>query len=375
MRLLIDLGSIKTGGGAQLALNFLDWMKENEGFSAMTFLLLPEKGPLANFEYNKDFIQSQITYPDNYFLRKWFEITKLRKFVENEKITHIFTFFGSGLPKYPNVKSLVSVAYPVICYPESPFWKYFPLKKRIRLIIVNYLRSNRIKRADYVLAETEVMRNRLIKYIGIDSKKIYIYPPVPSLYVANSNYNKPLNDTTLRYLFLSGVDNHKNLWRLPDIATELLKIGFLNFKFVLTVDKNAYTKKYKTYLYDKTETLDRHFEFLGSVSPAEINRVYLESNFLVNISDLESFSNNYMEAWKAGVPLICSDTDFSRNICQDSAIYIPPHNTKVAAEIIFNYAYDYDDQIKKTHAGKKLLDNLPNLTQRAQFIFNLLSEL
>src|SRR5262249_52811670 len=130
-----------------------------------------------------------------------------------------------------------------------------------------------------------------------------------------------------RYVFVSGNETHKNLWRLYDIAGHALGGGLRDFVFSLTVTKEAYLRRLAGRTLDPA-ILDGHFEFLGQVPPQQIMRVYENADCVVSLSDLESFSNNYMEAWKVGLPLIVSDRDFSRAICGDSALYVDPHDAE-----------------------------------------------
>ena len=68
-------------------------------------------------------------------------------------------------------------------------------------------------------------------------------------------------------------------------------------------------------------------------------------------------------------PLICSDTDFARNICGDSAVYIDPHNIKVAAEMISSITGDILKQKALVSEGKVLLSKLPDASEKFEKIF------
>lgn len=94
MNLLIDVGAIKTGGGAQLALNFLDLLVQ-EKHHQKRIILIPKTGPLAKFKFD----QQKFTvyfYPSNYVARFWFECTELRAIVKKHAITHFYTFLALG---------------------------------------------------------------------------------------------------------------------------------------------------------------------------------------------------------------------------------------------------------------------------------------
>jgi glycosyltransferase involved in cell wall biosynthesis len=369
IRLLIDLGSIKTGGGAQLATNFLTFMKDYPADVEKVYLLIPELGPLSQ-HIDRSRYDDVLTYPDSYWKRKLFELTTLRDFVAKNGINVFYTFFGSGIPAPKGVRSIVSVAYPIICYPDSPFWKFLSARLKPRLEILIRLRQRRIRMADKVIAETKVMANRLEKYAKIKSERITISPPSPSSFLEDRTF-KPSHQQKIKFLLLSGLERHKNIWRAPAIAHALDDLGFSNFVFSVSATREAFNKAYPE-CRDHTSTIDRHFEFLGTIPSQNIQSVYDCANILVNLSDLESFSNNYMEAWKSGLPLICSDTDFSRHICRDSAIYVDPHNPKQAATEITFLARSEERQRALVTFGKTYLAELPTIEEKFEQTMNII---
>ena len=75
----------------------------------------------------------------------------------------------------------------------------------------------------------------------------------------------------------------------------------------------------------------------------------------MNLSELESFSNNYMEAWKAGLAQICSDRDFARHICGGSAFYVEPLNPIEAASQIRHIISQPSELNRLAINGKSLL--------------------
>lgn len=370
MNLLIDFGAIKTGGGAQLAINFLEYLKINR--VEKLFLILPEQGVLS--EFKPDFAEDCIFCPSHYIKRKIWEIFKLRDYIIGNSIDCCFTFFGSGLPKYKKEKSLVSVAYPIICYPDSEFWAVIPKRYRYRIKFINFFRKNRIRNADMVLAETEVMAMRLQYHVGVERHKIRVIAPVPTSYVADQPFRDIIDRHCPVFLFLSGLDFHKNLWRLPRMASFLSCKGLDKFIFKVSVTKDEYLSRYKFDLDDRI-IIDKYFHFIGQIHPASINTIYNQSDFMVNISYLESFSNNYMEAWKSSLPIISLDTDFSRHICGDSALYIQFDELEESAREIVELV-DNDSRRKMMICeGKKRLLRLPTLPQRAESILSILENM
>jgi glycosyltransferase involved in cell wall biosynthesis len=112
-----------------------------------------------------------------------------------------------------------------------------------------------------------------------------------------------------------------------------------------------------------------HFRFVGTIPPTDIQSVYDAADVLVTLSDLESFSNNYMEAWKVGIPIIASDRDFAHEICGDSALYVEPHDscsTVRIFELVATGRYPRDQMLA---AAKTLLASLPTTRERYESIW------
>ena len=368
MNILLDFGAIVSGGGAQLALNFLDHMKKRGGTAKHSFfLLIPETGPLADIDFSNQYSGIYKT-PKPYFRRIIFEHTKLQNILKTNNIQRVYTFFGAGIPCPKGIESIVTVAYPIICYPDSPYWKYVPLKKKYPKLVVNYFRRKRLKASSRIIAETEVMKERLIRALNYNSQNINIIPPAPSEYVSPVEYNP--NSETGKFLFLSGCDPHKNLWILQNLAKDFVSKGWRDFKFILTVKKESYINSLKEPA--DHEILNNHFEFVGTIHPREIQSVYAKCDFLMIPSDLESFSNNYMEAWKAGIPIIASNRDFAKHICGDSAIYIEPHDISATSSKLISVAKDNNLKIKLIEAGKSKLSTLHNTSDRSEKILDII---
>ncbi len=360
MKLLVDFGAIKSGGGAQLAVNFLDQLEGDSALSEDVYLLLPEVGPLAEKKLTGKY-RNIYRSPKAYLQRFLFENFHLPRLIRAEKIDRVYTFFGAGVPCPKNVKSIVSVAYPIICYPESPYWGYVGWQDKYRKLFINFLRKRRLRRADRIIAETEIMKARLARELAYPAENIQVLPPTPSSYVSAVEKARGADCVTL--LFLSGNDAHKNLWRLPAVAQALYDLDFHDFKFLLTVDRQRYLQS----LGDRpvaAEILQKHFEFVGTVAPQAILNLYARASFIVSLSDLESFSNNYMEAWKTGTPVIASDRDFARHICGDSAIYVEPHDSAGVARALVDAAGNAGKIGTMLEAGREKLEALPDFRQR-----------
>lgn len=363
-KVVIDFSPLKSGGGVQLAYNFLDQLENLDTSDLALYLLVPQ-GRFNEYRNHPKFV-AVIDAPLNILKRNIFERTTFQKFLRANNINKIFTFFGSGLPHPAKVKSIVGVAYPIICYDESDFWKYLPVKAKLKQKIINSFRKKRLRKANLIFAETSIMKMRLEKNLGFSSDKIQLISPSPSNYIVP---NEKLNSSG-RYIFLSGLAPHKNLWRLYEVAQHLKQMH-CKVKLVVTANKQQWQASLRIEKIDES-LVNEYFDFLEVVPQKEITNVYKNAEALVLLSDLESFSNNHMEAWKAGVPQIVSKRDFMTSICKDSALFCEPHEPRSVAYAIEKM--HKDEQLREflVNEGKKLLQLLPSQEQRTSNLLELI---
>jgi hypothetical protein len=123
------------------------------------YLILPDKGELN--KYQNVFKQRCIIAPSNLFERFWFEYIDYKRFIKGKSIHCVYTVFGAGLPRCVGIKSVVNVAYPIICYHDSPYWRHISLRQSLPQKVKNKLRCLRLGSADIIVVETTIMQERV----------------------------------------------------------------------------------------------------------------------------------------------------------------------------------------------------------------------
>lgn len=368
---VLDFSGIKAGGGVQLALNFLEEVAASPPPDMELFHVFPRQGALAQHAQSIAGPR-RLSCPTSPIRRVLFEHSTLQDWIRKNGIRAIFTFFGAGIPHPPAVVSIVSVAYPILCYPESPYWQHIGARQRLAKSLLNRARVRRLKSATRIVVETQVMRRRLSRVLGRAESEIVVGAPAVSGFLEPVG---PRPGGTLDVLCLSGMAPHKNLWRLPRIAEELARMlpGSLpGIRFHLTVGKEAWRADLDPADRAVADALEGLFVFHGSVHPRDIGNLYAKADVLLSLSDLESFSNNYMEAWRARVPLVASDRDFAREICGDSAAYAEPHDPAGVARAIAELHGDPARRQRMLEAGDRLLALLPSRTEKMRQIFDVI---
>ena len=94
---------------------------------------------------------------------------------------------------------------------------------------------------------------------------------------------------------------------------------------------------------------------------------------MINVASLESFSNNWVEAWAANVPLITTDAEWAKASCQDAAIYVEINDPMRAANCIDKVFSSVALRKELVENGKKILLTLPTAEQRVQQYLDIIS--
>jgi glycosyltransferase involved in cell wall biosynthesis len=328
-KIFINLVPINAGGGLQNAINLIIGISETINKSDYQFLvrnnLLAEFCDKYDLKYIKikETIISRIAFELFYFLGK--------------KNNVVFTLFG-GKPLISNNNTTISgCAFSNLFYPEVNFWGYLPLRKRIIKMIKDYYRFRSIKKSDYVIFETDILRKRAVEIRNFKSDNTFVVKMAVNKLVAEtkgkSSYRSLYVDKKkYKILYLGSAHPNKRQHLLINIAKALLKYSD-EFCFITTMGENQYSKSVLKEIY--ANNLDNNIINLGTILSNEVGVLLNEVDAIINIAKLESFSNNFIEAWTFEKPLIVTDADWSRESCLNSALYINPEHFQDTADKIF----------------------------------------
>lgn len=152
---------------------------------------------------------------------------------------------------------------------------------------------------------------------------------------------------------------HKNLKIAINVARELKKMdSTFRFRFAFTIDVNLYP--------ELQEDLKSHFLFIGPTDIRECPSLYRQADIMFQPTLLECFTATYPEAMKMGVPIVTTDMEFSRGLCEDAAIYYSPLNPVAAAKAIYKVAVDHELRERLVSSGKKQLLKYDTYEQRSE---------
>jgi glycosyltransferase involved in cell wall biosynthesis len=366
MNIMINLLPLKTGGGVQVALDFLrqaaiygsahNWMIVSRQNSSFKDLSHPEN------------IRHCHEVPDNLFSRLKFEYSGCKLLIDKYQVDVVYTQFG---PHWPgsNVSNIAGCAYSNLFYPDLDFWGNLSVPRRALKKMIDKLRLKRILAADVRIFETEDLANRATHQHKLDPKTVtFVRPAVSSLVDENASHEetaercKSLPDG-YKVLLLSGYHPNKNIELLVDTARSLQKMGCDNVKFVLTLPADN-PGTLRIIAKAKELGVSSYIYNFGPVHQQGCCELYRACNAAVLPSTLESFSNMIAESWSMKVPLLISNLSWCRSLCGQGALYFDFLNCESLANQLVALRADENLQQSVSFQGQLQLQKYPSSKER-----------
>ena len=365
MKILINTSNLYVGGGLQVALSFINELKEIQ--QEYYYHILMSKAV--------DLQLNQSNFPANfyfYLIEKSPSSLSSRSKVVSELNTLenkidpdiVFSVFGPSYWK-PKAKHIIGFADGWVYNPKSVAYDRLPLIKRIKMRLVTKYKAYYLKNdGDYFVLETEDAKKKLSDVVGINRDNIFVVGNTYSsifnneeyLETSNKNYitlpEKENNEFRLMYI----AHNHpsKNLEVINNI---LPLIENLNVKFVLTIDDESYKQIFSN---------SKNIINLGAISQKSCPSIYVQCDALFAPTLLETFSAAYPEAMKMEKPILTSNCSFATDVCQDAALYFNPLDPEDIASKIKELIDNKTLQYELIEKGKERVKKFETARSRAE---------
>lgn len=371
MKILLNLATLKKGGGQNVGLNMVKCLiSEKYDLSKFSFVVA-EGSPIEAVLRNNG-VKEVVSAPENPIKRMIFELTKGRKIIKRYRIDIIYTIFGIGL--YPkSCKQISGSADSNIFFPEINFWQGYTGLARLKKTIVDNYRILALKRAHAVVFENEAMLKRSEELFQLPNtlfSKPSINPDFPEDIIEFPSIS---SDVKIG-LFLCGWQKNKNYMLIPEILSEFKNKG-LKFHIVITAPKSE--KKSYDEFSDKVYGfgVEDMVTVLGPVKKTELRALYQNIDYVFLLSKLESFSNNIIESWFFQKVLVISDKEWSKAICEDGALYVKRDNPLDIVEKIFALEEDSTKKASIIAKGDQILKTYPSMKEKVNLELNYISSL
>ncbi|HPJ62447.1 glycosyltransferase family 4 protein [Lentimicrobium sp.] len=370
MKLIINASNVHVGGMLQVAISFINELVYFPGNEYHIFLSAEAESQISGqgFPENCRFYSFMAFSGEQGGLKKrWLSYRRLSRLRLLERVIKpdvVFTVFGPTFWK-PSAPHIAGFAIPFFVYRDSPYFKVISKVELLKRRFVNHIKGRLFTRyVDYLVVETEEVRQRLISIFKIDEKRIF---QVHNTYSNIYNHPAQWSDRVklperlkgeLRLVTISANHRYKNLEIINGVINELRNLEpDLRVKFILTIRKEQF---------DGLQAVNRKsVYFTDRITVAECPYLYKQCDFMFLPSLLDCFSASYPEAMKMGLPILTSDLSFARNVCGEAAVYFNPLDARDIAEKILLLYHDPVLQARMVAYGKRKLPEFGTARERA----------
>jgi len=361
MKILINMATLKMGGGQNVGLNFLKGLETLDYLQHEFFFVVAKDSLIHDYISKKYTTDNYMIVSNNPYIRIIQEKIYVNKYIISKGINIIYTYFGFGNFNKKNIQ-VMGVADSNLFYPEINFWSEYGVLKRISKKIIDNYRLKGYKSANGLIFENIDMEKRYKFRMNGANRTTYIQPSILTFdneedFSQNDIRNNP------KGLFLCGWQLNKNIFIIPELVRKALDKGcHLHITITAPLDNSKYHKKFLK-LCNEYKVKD-YISIIGTVKKSELNNLYKNIDFVFLLSKLESFSNNIIESWHYKRPIVISDLDWAKSICKNAAIYVKRDSTDDIIEKILVYINDNKKYKAIVENGSELIKTYPNYIEK-----------
>ena len=365
MNLLLNLGPIKAGGGETVGINFIKNLDSN-GYYNKIFLLVSKGSQLELLSQKLNL--SHYSVSNNPIIRVLTEIFIIPFIIRAKNINIIYTLFGFGF--FPTLlPQVIGSADSNIYFPEIDFWKDYNILQRIKKKCIDKIRVFGIKRASGVIFENKSMLERGAKLHKI-KESIFIPPSISNYGQNSSKYNE---SRSINLLFLCGWQKNKNYHLIPDILKQSKDFN-LNIHIFFTAKEDNSSEHLSFIEKINEENLENMITMTGYLNKDQLSNIYNITDYILLLSQLESFSNNIIESWYFKRVLVISDLEWAKSICENAAVYVDRDDVNCILKKIKTCENDINYKKRIIDCGFDKLKSFPNIEQKVKLELNYIKD-
>lgn len=243
----------------------------------------------------------------SWFHRLFFDMFVAYKIVEKYKINEVLSL-QNVIVQNVKVKQTLYLHQP-LPFVEKRYTITENIKFWVYQNIISKLIFSSIRKADFVIVQTEWMKKACLEKVKVNFNKIKVEQPNINIEIKKS-YNQEDNNNKLFFYPASGLV-YKNHQIIVEVVRKLKEQNINNYKVIFTLNgkENDNVKN----LYNTVKDCNLPIDFIGQISIEEVYEYYSKS-ILIFPSYIETFGLPMLEAKMHNSPILASDCAFSHEI-------------------------------------------------------------
>lgn len=356
MKILINTISTKkiTGGAFQIAQNFLLKSLEHHEIEWLYVTSQDVDDAVGNYfselKGKRYFVFP--TQPD--YMGTYRKVKKRLKLIEQELAPDLVYSITAPCYFTFNVLEVMRFTNPWATHPNKYAWSSLSLIERIRYYLYGLNQKRLMQEAHYFITQTETCAKGIMRITGESHDHVKVVNNVLPLNFKRSDITPIMDNKYINIASVGAAIPHKNFDIIPDVISELERLGISNVRFHLTIDsESAVGEKLNAKLkkYGLGERVINH----GRMTQKDLGEMYRRCQFCFIPTLLEVFSASVLEAMYFKLPVVATNFDFNTEILEDSCLYYEPKNPIDAAHQLAKLIGDSDLQDKCVQKMQRLL--------------------
>lgn len=313
-RVFINALTNHHGGGKTILINLLKNLDNENDY----IVLVDNEINYQNYNRDNIRIESIISFFSYQFVLPFTFAIVIPFLLKKNKIDVVLNL--SDAPIYTNRKQIFYFDWAFAVYPEKFIYERLGLKQRARILFKKKYFNLLFNKIDRLIVQTPIIKERIEKIYNTGNMIIDVIPVGKPSFLDNTNFKLDLDGFKL--LYLTNYYPHKNMEILIQVAKKI-KIQELDVKFIITLDNSNkgasnFLKKIKLF------NLESIIINIGTVDYESLFGLYESINGAIVPTLIESYSSSYVESIIFSKPILTSNLDFAKFLCQDCAIYFDP---------------------------------------------------
>lgn len=226
---------------------------------------------------------------------------------------------------------------------------------RLRLIMLRFIQSRSMKRADGVIFLT----NYAARVIQETTGKLRCLSVIP--HGVGSAFKQTTSggvwaeksDRAIRCLYVSNASMYKHQWVVVKAIGDLRRHGY-NVSLLLAGGGRGLAQRLLDEEIARTDPQKNFIEAIGFVRHDEVPSLLAKADLFIFASSCENMPNTLVEAMASGLPIACSNRGPMPEVLEDGGVYFDPENPDSISIAIEKIITDKELRISIAMRAKEL---------------------
>lgn len=377
MIIIINAATINVGGGLFVTVNFIRETltdKKNTWHYILSKVVQEELNN-ANIKIDDD-KKLVLNHSPADILNRF---QTLRDINQRVKIINPSLIYSIGSPSYISFRcvEIQRLTNPYITHLNKHALFTYDFFERLKITLKVFIQRKFLSQSKYFITQTVTAKEGIMNFTPNIQREVAVIPNSLSEVFIDFKKNKAKED--LNYIFCLSADyNHKNLFRIPQLALLLKSKGVKKTKFIITLPSDSKVLK-NILLEAKKLDIEEYILNVGKLTQVECAIWYNKSKLVFLPTYLETFSATLIESLFMNVPIVTTDFSFNKDVCGKYAYYFKPNDWEKAAffieKILNKYENTSDILMPKEEFYKKFKSFKHSFNQTIGFMTSVLKRI